>query len=81
MTAIDLRTNTMQLLERFDYTDVVLWQKVHDAIVSIYNDEEVALSARRAQQKAKLRQMVGILDNAGDDWKRVKEEALTEKHQ
>ena len=45
----------MQLLERFDYTDVVLWQKVHDAIVSIYN--------------------------AGDDWKRVKEEALTEKHQ
>lgn len=81
MTAIDLRTNTMQLLERFDYTDVVLWQKVHDAIVSIYNDEEVALSAKRAQQKAKLRQMVGILDNADDDWKRVKEEALTEKHQ
>ncbi len=71
----------MQLLERFDYTDVVLWQKVHDAIVSIYNDEEVALSAKRAQQKAKLRQMVGILDNAGDDWKQVKEEALTEKHQ
>ena len=81
MTAIDLRTNTMQLLERFDYTDVVLWQKVHDAIVSIYNDEEVALSAKRAQQKAKLRQMVGILDNACDDCKRVKEEALTEKHQ
>lgn len=81
MTAIDLRTNTMQLLEHFDYTDAELWQKIHDAIVAIYNDEKLALSARRAQQKAKMRQMVGILDYVDDDWKQSKEEALTEKYQ
>ena len=38
--------------------------------------------AKRAQQKAKIRQMVGILheENAGD-WKCEKEEALVEKYQ
>ena len=38
--------------------------------------------AKRAQQKAKIRQMVGILheENSGD-WKREKEEALVDKYQ
>ena len=38
--------------------------------------------AKRAQQKATIRQMVGILheENAGD-WKCEKEEALVEKYQ
>ena len=82
MTAIDLRASTMQILERFDKTDTSLWQKVLDAINSIYKDEEEAQQAKKAQQKAKIRQMVGILheENAGD-WKREKEEALVEKYQ
>ena len=82
MTAIDLRASTMQILERFDKTDTSLWQKVLDALNSIYKNEEEAQQAKRAQQKAKIRQMVGILheENAGD-WKREKEEALVEKYQ
>jgi hypothetical protein len=62
MTAIDLRANTMQILERFDKTDTSLWQKVLDAVTSIYRSEEKSLHEKRAQQKAKMRQMVGILD-------------------
>lgn len=82
MTAIDLRASTMQILERFDKTDTSLWQKVLDAINSIYKNEEEAQQAKRAQQKAKIRQMVGILhEESVGDWKREKEEALVEKYQ
>ena len=82
MTAIDLRASTMQILERFDKTDTSLWQKVLDAINSIYKDEEEAQQAKKAQQKAKIRQMVGILkEESAGDWKREKEEALVEKYQ
>ena len=82
MTAIDLRASTMQILERFDKTDTSLWQKVLDAINSIYKDEEEAQQAKKAQQKAKIRQMVGILDEEKmNDWKREKEEYLEEKYQ
>ena len=82
MTAIDLRASTMQILERFDKTDTSLWQKVLDAINSIYKNEEEAQQAKRAQQKAKIRQMVGILhEESASDWKREKEEALVEKYQ
>ena len=75
MTAIDLRASTMQILERFDKNDTSLWQKVLDAINSIYKNEEESQLAKRAQQKAKIRQMVGILheENVGD-WKRDKPE-------
>ena len=66
----------MQILERFDKTDTSLWQKVLDAINSIYKDEEEAQQAKKAQQKAKIRQMVGILkEESAGDWKREKEEA------
>ena len=82
MTAIDLRESTMQILERFDKTDTSLWQKVLDAINSIYKNEEEDQQAKRAQQKAKIRQMVGILhEESVSDWKREKEEALMEKYQ
>ena len=82
MTAIDLRASTMQILERFDKTDASLWQKVLDAINSIYKSEEEAQSAKKVQQKAKIRQMVGILsEESTSDWKREKEEYLTEKYQ
>ena len=82
MTAIDLRASTMQILERFDKTDTSLWQKVLDAINSIYKNEEEAQQAKRAQQKAKIRQMVGILNEESvGDWKREKEEALVENYQ
>jgi hypothetical protein len=81
MTAIDLRANTMQILDQFDKADASLWQKVLDAVTS-YKSEEDALHAKRAQQKAKIRQMVGILNEENlDDWKREKEEYLTEKYQ
>ena len=81
MTAIDLRASTMQILERFDKTDTSLLQKVIDAINSIYKNEEEAQQAKRAQQKAKIRQMVGILhEESVGDWKREKEEALVEKN-
>ena len=82
MTAIDLRASTMQILERFDKTDTSLWQKVLDAINSIYKNEEEAQQAKKAQQKAKIRQMVGILsEESADRWKREKEESLLEKYQ
>ena len=58
MTAIDLRASTMQILERFDKTDTSLWQKVQDAINSIYKNEEEAQQAKRAQQKAKIRRSI-----------------------
>lgn len=82
MTAVDLRASTMQLLERFDKTDTSLWQKVLDAVSSIYKSEEESLQVKKAQQKAKIRQMVGILDEDKlNDWKREKEEYLAEKYQ
>ena len=82
MTAIDLRASTMQILERLDKTDTSLWQKVLDAINSIYKSEEEAQTAKKVQQKAKIRQMVGILsENSADSWKREKEEYLLEKCQ
>ena len=82
MTAIDLRASAMQILDRFDKTDTSLWQKVLDAVTSIYRGEEESLQMKRAQQKNKIRQMVGILDEGGlDDWKREKEGYLTEKYQ
>ena len=82
MTAIDLRASTMQILERLDKTDTSLWQKVLDAINSIYKSEEEAQRARKALQKAKIRQMVGILsEKSADGWKREKEEYLLEKYQ
>jgi hypothetical protein len=82
MTAVDLRASTMQLLEQFDKTDTSLWQKVLDAVSSIYKTEEESLHVKRAQQKAKIRQMVGILDEEKlKDWKQEKEDYLTEKYQ
>ena len=82
MTAIDLRASTMQILERFDKTNTSLWQKVLDAINAIYKSEEEAMQAKKAQQKAKIRQMVGILsEERTNDWKREKEEYLVEKYQ
>ena len=82
MTAIDLRASTMQILERLDKTDTSLWQKVLDAINSIYKSEEEAQEAKKVLQKAKIRQMVGILsEKSADSWKREKEEALVEKYQ
>lgn len=82
MTAIDLRTNTMQILDRFDKEDTSLWQKVLDAVTSIYKGEEESQHVKRAQQKAKIRQMVGILDEDKlGDWKSEKDEYLAEKYQ
>lgn len=82
MTAIDLRANTMQILDQFDKADASLWQKVLDAVTLIYKGEEKTLHTKRAEQKAKIRQMVGILnEDSLDDWKREKEEYLTEKYQ
>lgn len=82
MTAIDLRANTMQILDQFDKADASLWQKVFDAVTLIYKGEEKTLHTKRAEQKAKIRQMVGILnENSLEDWKREKEEYLTEKYQ
>ena len=72
----------MQILDRFDKTDTSLWQKVLDAIDSIYKSEEEAQQAKKNQQKARIRQMVGILSEASaTDWKREKEEYLIEKYQ
>jgi hypothetical protein len=82
MTAVDLRASTMQLLEQFDKTDTSLWQKVLDAVSSIYKTEEESLHVKRAQQKANIRKMVGILDEEKlKDWKQEKEDYLTEKYQ
>ena len=82
MTAIDLRANTMQILDQFDKADASLWQKVLDAVTLIYKGEEKMLHTKRAEQKAKIRQMVGILNEESlEDWKREKEEYLAEKYQ
>ena len=67
MTASDLRASTMQILDRFDKTDTSLWQNVLDAIDSIYKSEEEAQQAKKAQQKARIRQMVGILNESTAD--------------
>jgi hypothetical protein len=81
MTAFDLQSNTMQLLQRFDKTDVSLWQKVLDALVAIYQEEEQEQAEKRAQQKAKIRQMVGVFEQCDtDDWKQAKEDYLNEKY-
>ena len=72
----------MQILDRFDKTDTSLWQKVLDAINSIYRSEEEAQQAKRTQQKARIRQMVGILnEETATGWKREKEEYLAGKYQ
>ena len=82
MTAIDLRASTMQILERFDKEDTSLWQKVLDAITSIYRGEEEAMHVKRIQQKTKIRQMIGIIDeDKVGDWKSEKEKYLAEKYQ
>ena len=82
MTAIDLRANTMQILDQFDKADASLWQKVLDAVTLIYKGEKKTLHTKRAEQKAKIRQMVGILnEDSLEDWKREKEEYLAEKYQ
>ena len=61
MTAIDLRASTMQILERFDKTDTSLWQKVLDAINSIYKNEEEAQPRKVYETKAEvLRRMQDI---------------------
>jgi hypothetical protein len=74
MTAIDLRANTMQILDQFAKADVSLWQKVLDAVTLIYKGEEKTLHTKRAEQKAKIRKMVGILnEDCLDDWKREME--------
>lgn len=81
MTAIDLQSNTMQLLQRFDKTDTSLWQKVLDALVAIYQEEEREQAKKRAQQKAQIRQMVGVFEQSDtDDWKQAKEDYLNEKY-
>lgn len=73
MTAIDLRANTMQILDQFDKADASLWQKVLDAVTLIYKGEKKTLHTKRAEQKAKIRQMVGILnEDSLEDWKREK---------
>ncbi|MBO6024309.1 MAG: hypothetical protein J6P83_05590 [Bacteroidales bacterium] len=82
MTAIDLQTDTMQLLQRFDKTDVSLWQKVLEALAAIYREEESLQSKRRAEQKARIRQMVGAFEKSDtSDWKQAKEDSLTEKYE
>ena len=81
MTAIDLQSDTMQLLQRFDKADVSLWQKVLDALAAIYQEQEVVQAKKRAAQKAKIRQMVGAFEKSeADDWKQAKEDCLTEKY-
>lgn len=81
MTAIDFQTDTMQLLQRFDKTDTFLWKRVLDAIAAIYRDEEARQAKKRAEQKAKIRQMVGVFEQSDtDDWKQAKENYLMEKY-
>ena len=81
MTAIELQTDTMQLLQQFDKTDTSLWKKILDAIVSIYQDEARQQAQKRAEQKARIREMVGVFEEcATDDWKQAKEDYLTEKY-
>ncbi len=80
MTAVDLRNTTLQLLQRFDKSDVALWEKVHKAVSSIYYSGKLEQSQKREEQKHKIRQMVGILNDKGENWKLAKEEYLTEKY-
>lgn len=81
MTAIELQSDTMQLLQRFDKTNVTLWQKVLNALAAIYQDEELTQAKKRAEQKAKIHQMVGVFEKSDtDDWKQAKEDYLTEKY-
>ena len=81
MTAIDLQADTMQLLQRFDKTDASLWKRILDAIAAIYRDEETLQALRRAEQKAKIRQMVGAFEKSDtDDWKQAKEDYLVDKY-
>lgn len=81
MTAIDLQSDTMQLLQRFDKADVSLWQKVLDALAAIYQEQELAKAKKRAEQKAIIRQMVGAFEKSDTgDWKQAKEDCLTEKY-
>lgn len=80
-TAIDLRTDTFHMLQRFDHSDTALWQKVLSAITAIYTDEEMAKKRRREEQKAHLRRVVDSLSLSDvQDWRLVKEGALTEKY-
>lgn len=81
MTAIDLQADTMQLLQRFDKTDTSLWKRILDAISAIYHDEETMQAKKRAEQKAKIRKMIGVFEKSDvDDWKQAKEDYLTEKY-
>ena len=81
MTAIDLQSDTMQLLQRFDKTDTSLWKRILDAISAIYRDEEILQAKKRAEQKAKIREMIGVFEDSDtDDWKKAKEDYLTEKY-
>ena len=81
MTAIDLQADTMQLLQQFDKTDTSLWKRILDAISAIYHDEETMQTKKRAEQKAKIRKMIGVFEKSdADDWKQAKEDYLTEKY-
>lgn len=81
MTAIELQTDTMQLLQQFDKTDISLWKKILDAIAAIYQDEARRQAKMRAEQKAKMRQMIGVFEEcATEDRKQAKEDCLTEKY-
>ena len=81
MTAIDLQSDTMELLQRFDKTDTSLWKRILDAISAIYRDEETLQAKKRAEQKAKIRAMIGVFEESDtDDWKEAKEDYLTEKY-
>ena len=72
MTAIDLRANTMQILDQFDKSDASLWQKVLDAVTLIYKGEKKTQHTKRAEQKAKIRQMLGILNEESFEKKKKK---------
>ena len=81
MTAIELQTDTMQLLQQFDKTNVSLWKRILDAVAAIYKDEETLQEKKRAEQKSKIREMIGVFEKSdSDDWKQVKEGYLTEKY-
>ena len=81
MTAIELQTDTMQLLQQFDKTNVSLWKRILDAVAAIYQDEEPMQEKKRAEQKSKIREMIGVFEKSdSDDWKQVKEGYLTEKY-
>ena len=64
VTAIELQSDTMQLLQRFDKTDTSLWQKVLNTLAAIYQEQEIARARKRAEQKAKIRQMIGAFEQS-----------------